>query len=48
MFVDSWNDLDATTLNRNDNSASDAVRFKNQNLSKITMSHWSNKINNRI
>jgi len=46
MFVDSWDDLDATTLNRN--VASDAIRFKNQNLSKITMSHWSNKINNII
>ena len=44
IYVDSWDDLDTTFLNimndANDNSTSDTVRFKNQNLSKITMSHW--------
>lgn len=43
--VDSWDDLDATTLNiANDDGASNVERFKNQTLSKITMSHWSSHI----
>lgn len=45
IYVDSWDDLGATTLNiANDDGTSNVERFKNQNLSKITMNHWSSHI----
>jgi len=33
IYVDSWDDVDVSNTNQ--------VRFKNQELSKITMNHWS-------
>jgi hypothetical protein len=47
IYLDKWSDLDTTTLNiANDDGASSAaaICFKNQNLSKITMSYWCTHI----
>lgn len=37
IYVDSWDDVDVSNTN--------PIRFKNQELSKITMNHWSIHIN---
>ncbi len=46
IYLDKWSDLDTTTLNiaNDDGASSAAICFKNQNLSKITMSYWCTHI----